>query len=520
MTLNRPRLVIATEAKAWLGDGGEIALLDVREAGEFAAGHPLFASSAPLGVFEARLVALVPRRSCRLVLFDDGRSGRAERGAAAAAELGYERVFSLEGGVGGWTDAGFALFEGVNVPSKAFGELAEHVFGVRHLAPRELARWMRDGQPVLVLDGRPPEEHRRMNIPGSICLPNGEMAARIETILPEPSTPIVVHCAGRTRSIIGAQILRDLGLPNPVFALENGTQGWALAGLELEHGSSRRVHGRANRARSTRGIERAAAWGVPLVDAQRLSAWAADPDRTTYCFDVRSAEEFAEGHIPGAVHAPGGQLIQAIDHWAAVRGAKIVLVDDDLLRAVVVARWLRLMGWECAVLAGGKDACADVRLPAPEILDLPLPPKVMPAPDGRVLILDTRSSTAFRAGHIAGARWTLRCHLETRLADVEHERPIALCGDDETVLGLVTKDLRRLGYSRLSVVPGGPTEGRTAGLPVVATPSEPSDAEAIDFAFFAHDRHSGNLDAARQYLAWETGLTARLDASERAVFKL
>jgi hypothetical protein len=61
---------------------------------------------------------------------------------------------------------------------------------------------------------------------------------------------------------------------------------------------------------------------------------------------------------------------------------------------------------------------------------------------------------------------------------------------------------------------------RAAGLAVVATPDEPADAERIDHLFFVHDRHDGNAEAARRYLAWETGLVAQLAPDERAVFRL
>ncbi|WP_207233686.1 rhodanese-like domain-containing protein [Salinicola tamaricis] len=72
-------------------------------------------------------------------------------------------------------------------------------------------------------------------------LPNGELARRLPALLDgDRETPVVINCAGRTRSIVGAQTLRWLGIDNPVYALENGTQGWRLAGLELEHGSQRR----------------------------------------------------------------------------------------------------------------------------------------------------------------------------------------------------------------------------------------------------------------------------------------
>ncbi|CPR01703.1 sulfurtransferase [Bordetella pertussis] len=49
----------------------------------------------------------------------------------------------------------------------------------------------------------------------------------------------MVNCAGRTRSIIGAQSLINAGVPNPVFALRNGTMGWALAGHKVETQSAR-----------------------------------------------------------------------------------------------------------------------------------------------------------------------------------------------------------------------------------------------------------------------------------------
>ena len=66
----------------------------------------------------------------------------------------------------------------------------------------------------------------------------------------------------------------------------------------------------------------------------------------------------------------------------------------------------------------------------------------------------------------------------------------------------------------------GPKPGATAGLPVVATPDDPPDADCIDFLFFTHGRHEGDAEAARQYLAWEVGLIAQLDAQERGVFRI
>lgn len=514
----------ARALKRALSDGDEIALLDVCEAGEFAAGHPFLASSAPFSRFEVLLTRLVPRRNCRVVLYDDGLSGRAERAADLARRLGYCDTRVLIGGARGWAEAGFTLFEGVFVPSKAFGELVEQAFEVPHIAPAALQERIQRGEKLVIVDGRPFDEHVKMNVPGSICVPNGELAYRAEFFIPDEEIPVVVHCAGRTRSILGAQILRDIGISNPVFALENGTQGWTLAGLELERGSARRAEAippiESLKTMTVRARALAERWNVVFTRAADVNAWGRDEGRTTYVFDVRSDIEFAADHLDCAVNAPGGQLIQSTDVWAAVRGARIVLVDDNEMRAVVVARWLRLMGWEVYALAGGETAWPDI--------DVAARPVAVPSPvckldivlTGNEILLDARPSTSFRAGHISGARWTLRSNLADAVKGVEMGRPIVLCGGDAVVAGLIASDLRSMGYVDIRAIEGDPAAWKAAGLPVVSTPDEPPDEEAIDFVFFTHDRHTGNLEAARQYIAWETGLVARLDAQERAVFAL
>jgi rhodanese-related sulfurtransferase len=502
---------------------GELAILDVREAGEFAAGHLLFASSAPLSVFEYRLSSLVPRRSCPIVLVADGADDRASFAAVLARQLGYSRVSILAGGTEAWRDSGYELFEGQFVPSKAFGELVEKAFGVPHVSPVQLRKWMQAGRKLLLLDGRPRDEHRKMNIPGSISLPNGELAYRAQRLVPDDETTIVVHCAGRTRSILGAQILRETGLPNPIYALENGTQGWSLAGFELEAGSDRSAESEeaalsASQAHAE-ARSRAAAWGVPLISAEMINSWAREQDRTTYLLDVRSDTEFEQAHVPGTVHAPGGQLLQSTDSWLACRGARVVLVDDTELRAVVIARWMRLMGWDCSVLAGGRSAWTSLDLPLVPQPSASTPPFRSPDWSDLPLVLDLRSSMAFRAGHIVGAEWALRPHLRSMSQRLSEAKRIGLCGSDERVVGLAAKDLRQLGCE-VEWYGGDTSLWSSLGCRLDVTPAQPTDEQAIDFVYFTHDRHSGNLDAARRYLAWEMGLVARLDELDRRLFRI
>ena len=128
------------------------------------------------------------------------------------------------------------LFSGVNVPSKAFGEWVEHHYRTESVEARELKAWIDAKRDMVVLDSRTLEEFTRMSIPTGISVPGGELAYRVGDIVPDPKTLIVVNCAGRTRSILGAESLRRAGIPNRVVALRNGTMGWELAGLRCDRG--------------------------------------------------------------------------------------------------------------------------------------------------------------------------------------------------------------------------------------------------------------------------------------------
>ena len=152
--------------------------------------------------------------------------------------MGYTDIAVLAGGTRAWEAAGYVLFSGVNVPSKAFGEWVEHQYHTPSVDPGELRAMMEGGQDMVVLDSRPMDEFHRMSIPGAIDVPGGELVYRIGEIAPRPETTIVVNCAGRTRSIMGAESLRSAGVPNKVVALRNGTMGWELAGFSCDRGKS------------------------------------------------------------------------------------------------------------------------------------------------------------------------------------------------------------------------------------------------------------------------------------------
>ena len=322
-------------------DRRELALIDVREEADFATAHPLFAVNLPLSKLELEVRRRIPRFTTPLTVYDNG-EGLAEIAIERLRSWGYQDVALLAEGLAGWRRSGGELFQDVNSASKAFGELVESVRHTPSLSAQEVQALIDSRQEVVIVDARRFDEYQTMSIPGSISVPGGELALRVESLTPSPQTPVIVNCAGRTRSIIGTQSLINAGVPNPVHALRNGTIGWTLAGQTLAHQQQRQYDpaARASGARAAAVAHFAERAGVAVIDEATLQRWLQQSDRTTFLFDVRSPEEYAAGHYPGSLSAPGGQLVQETDHFASVRGARIVLLDDDGIRAAITGSWV------------------------------------------------------------------------------------------------------------------------------------------------------------------------------------
>jgi rhodanese-related sulfurtransferase len=521
--------VDAATLKQMISDGNELALLDVREDGQFGEGHMLFAVPIPYSHLEARLDTLLPRLSVRTVLVDAG-DGVAERAAARMTALGYSNVAVLTGGIDAWAAAGYVVFKGVNVPSKAFGEVVEHQAHTPSISADELHAMFERGEDLVVVDGRTPEEFRRMNIPRGMSVPNAELIYRIHDIAPSPQTTVVVNCAGRTRSIIGAQTLINAGIPNQVVALRAGTMGWSLAGYELEHGNVRsfpEVSPEGLEKATATAVAMAEAYGIPRIDQSTLYTWQQDESRTLYVLDVRGQSEYEAGHLPGAVHAPGGQLVQATDAWVATKGARLVLTDDTEVRAITSAHWLVQMGWDVAVLAGGiGQAGTETGMPPRRILGDEPVDTVTPAAlatmleQNEAVAVDVDHSMDYRKGHLPGALWAIRARLTDVLPQLPPDRRIVLYSEHETRARLAAVDLKGMTDAPVSVLAGGREAWVAAGLPLEASPDTPPDAACIDFLFFVHDRHQGNQQAMRDYLSWEEALPAQIAADGDAKFSV
>lgn len=516
--------ITALELRRYWANRDEIALIDVREEGPYADAHPFFGLTVPVSEVETKLPALVPRLSVPIVVYDDG-EGYAERAAARVLAIGYRDVSILEGGLSAYTRVG-EVFRDVNVPSKAFGELVEAIRHTPSVPARDIKSILDNEKDVLVLDARRYEEYNTMSIPRGQSCPGGELLYRLFEAAPSPSTTIIVHCAGRTRSIVGTQSLVNAGVPNKVVALENGTIGWTLEGLELDKGKTGRV-GKPSSEALLKSKHHAKAWakhvGVSVVDSEQLRRFAAEAEvRSLYLLDVRDPAEYAEGHPTGFLSAPGGQLVQATDEWVGVRGGRIVLYDTDGVRALMTASWLVQLGWEVHVLEEGvvvpdglpKAEQTSWVTPSSAVITLDALEKLLDA-----TIVDLARSPVYRKGHIPGAWFASGPELARDLNTVPGVGPIVLTSADGNVAAANVEPARKSMFnsSREVLYLGGGTAAWKAAGRALETESRWL-SEPIDI----YKRPYEGTESARKdmqgYIDWEHGLVAQVANDSIACF--
>ncbi len=517
----------APTLKALIAGHEEIALIDPREEGLFGKAHLLLAVNVPLSRLEIRIGRLVPRMTTRIVLSDDG-DGLSERAALKLADLGYGCVEILDGGNTAWQAAGFELFSGMSVPTKAFGEWIAEECKTPLITPRELHRKLAGGEDVVILDSRPANEYVNMTIPGAINVPVSELVYRFGELPVGPDTLVVVNCAGRTRSLIGAQTLIDAGVPNRVAALKGGTMAWQMAGFKLQHGATRHApEPWGNALREALGRARAVAERnrVRIIDQAGLEAFKAEQGRRSlYVIDVRTPDEFLAGHRPDSSPAWGVQLVQSIDKFVATRNARLVLVDNYQVRALMTASWLVQAGWADTFvlsdpfrgveLAVGSPATPFVES-TPEGVQRITPTKLRRLlEDKHATVIDFSDSLNFKKGHIPGAWFAIRSRLAESLARITGGERFVATGNDPALTALAAADLAQLFDGAVAILDGGNQAWKEAGFEL-ATGLENLAAETDDIFrmpfLWGHFEDRDEFEAAaKAYFDWELQLPEQL----------
>jgi rhodanese-related sulfurtransferase len=328
----------------------------------------------------------------------------------------------------------------------------------------------------------------------------------------------VVNCAGRTRSIIGAQSLINAGIPNKVVALRNGTMGWSLAGLTCDSGKDKRAS-----TPSAQGLAAAKAaagrvaqrFRIERIDRAKLERWRSETnERTLYVFDVRDPQDYAAGHVAGAISAPGGQLVQATDQYVGTLGARIVLIDDVEVRAVMTASWLKQMGLRDVVVLVergtemapptfgllGKLATAEQSIDCRTLATW--------LERGEATVIDLAPSPQYRKGHIPGAWFAIRSRLAEALAKISVHGRLVLTSEDGVLASLAVADAAALTSHDVRYLAGGNGAWLSAGQPLSQELHMADDA--VDVWLKPYERSGDTRGAMNEYLSWEIDLIERI----------
>jgi len=104
---------------------------------------------------------------------------------------------------------------------------------ITEVQPAEVQAAQANGKRPVMIDVREQDEYTQGFIPGSKWIPRGFLELRIEDAVPERDTPVVIYCAGGTRSALAAKSLKELGYSN-VSSMAGGFAAWKRNGLTWE----------------------------------------------------------------------------------------------------------------------------------------------------------------------------------------------------------------------------------------------------------------------------------------------
>jgi len=235
-------------------------------------------------------------------------------------------------------------------------------------------------------------------------------------------------------------------------------------------------------------------------------------------FDVRDPSAYLAGHLPGMKNVPGGQLIQETDRHAATWGARVVLVDDDGVRAVMTAHWMKQMGWDAAAMTVNPAASAQEsgpwqpRVPGldnAQVVGIGAAALQARLQAGDVTVIDVDWSRDYLEGHIPGAWYGLRARLPDVLPQVPATHAIVLTSGDGVLAKLAAADVKSATSQSVLALEGGTSAWRKAGLPLQTGATRMATAPD-DIRLRAREQNENVEEAMNAYLTWEINLVNQM----------
>lgn len=116
--------------------------------------------------------------------------------------------------------------------AKTFKQLMDEARkDVPELSVHEAQELLSKNGKYALLDVREKDEYREGHLDGAISLPRGFLEIKVESTVPDKSTPILAYCAGGVRSLLAGKILKEMGYHN-VTSMSGGYTAWKSAGYK------------------------------------------------------------------------------------------------------------------------------------------------------------------------------------------------------------------------------------------------------------------------------------------------
>lgn len=497
-------LISAEDLPTMLAEKPDTLLLDVRQPEEYAAGHLEASFNVPLRELGQNL-DLLPDLSADIVVICQG-GGRATLAATALGVLGYENVRILKGGYGAWEAAELpttteayaieaaaapvfdpAIYEAVNTYLTTLPD------GFGMVSPQNLAAEL-TSSPLVLIDVRGLEEWNAGYIDGAQHIWVNEFMRSQDQWPADMDTPIVIYCASGYRGAIATVLMRLAGYTN-VRNLSGGTNAWTAAGLPLAGAETAEFDLDAYLASYVSGLP-------GTFNAVRVADLAAEltPASDVVLVDVRTADEYAEGFIAGALNIPLQELAQHLDLLPDL-DANIVIYCGSGHRSAIAMTALNLLGYTNtrsliggfgAWTNGGQPVSHDVPVVEPgtapqfdpavyEVVSgflagIPAGYYAVKAIDLKVelaqnppVLIDVRTDTEWAQGYIEGSLHLTLSDFMNRAAEWPQDlkTPIVIYDNPTHRSTMAMTFMRLLGYENVRVLAGGTAAWANDQLPLV-----------------------------------------------------
>jgi len=315
-----------------------IAFLDIRERKQYVQGFAFGTINCPLSKFKTTIKDLVPDQSTAILFIGIKNSVQTKKVGGVTKSLNYKNVFQIEGDYKKWKKEKLPFWAGEYTFSKAFGEWIEITSEVKNLFPKQLKKIHQKLNNYLQIDARPKKEFEKFTLPNSVQCSGGELPCFInnQTNLKKD---YIVHCAGRTRSIVAYQTLKDFNFKNKKYVLNGGTQNWVLNGYDRNFKNKSKIKSTKLNFKSDLNLANQIAKKFNIPKSSQKNN-----NNNCYYFQLNSEiKNFKK--IKGWKQVNATTLVQNTDKFIASTKTKIFIFSNIPTSAVFATIWLRRMGY-------------------------------------------------------------------------------------------------------------------------------------------------------------------------------